>query len=169
MALNTGQSSHGADGLLHVNPWHNFGDTNASAEVIIIIFDLCGPILPKRPFETHGPFRSQRWDCPSGDLMPATGGWSLLTSSARPWMTKSQHLGDGRLDAFMGIGDHELDAAQTASGAFVAIVASGSVVQTFLYLPLCRPFLSTSVSFSGTQYICHVPLDQAVPAHIGAD
>jgi hypothetical protein len=27
-----------------------------------------------------------------------------------------QHLGDRRLDAFMGIRDHQLDAAQTASG-----------------------------------------------------
>lgn len=29
---------------------------------------------------------------------------------------RAQHLGDGRLDAFMGIGDDELDAAQAATG-----------------------------------------------------
>ena len=27
-----------------------------------------------------------------------------------------QHFGDGGLDAFMGIGDHQLDAAQTTAG-----------------------------------------------------
>lgn len=47
----------------------------------------------------------------------------------------------------------------------MAIVASGSVVQTFLYLPLCRPFLSLFLA----QYVYHMLLGEAVPTHVGAN
>ncbi|ESY44940.1 hypothetical protein X745_31785 [Mesorhizobium sp. LNJC374B00] len=35
---------------------------------------------------------------------------------AAPLPCRAQHLGGGRLDAFMGIGDDELDAAQATAG-----------------------------------------------------
>src|SRR5256714_3066146 len=50
---------YGRDGLFDVDPWHHFGNAKdgpgechvASAEVVEIVLDFCGPILPKSPFD----------------------------------------------------------------------------------------------------------------------
>ncbi len=53
------------------------------------------------------------------DAAPALAGMGQDVAhevDAAPLPCRAQHLGDGRLDAFMGIGDDELDAAQAAAG-----------------------------------------------------